>query len=78
MVREPIWELTRFLKRKGTRTINVSREIAPVNADIQVWVQGDGLSEYHNFPRVNLQPGSAHRLVIRADAATKKFEYSLN
>ena len=78
VVREPIWELTRFLKRKGTRTINVSREIAPVNADVQISIQGAGLSESHVIPRVNLQPGTIHRLVIRADPATKKFEYSLN
>ena len=78
VVREPIWELTRFLKRKGTRTVNVARDIAPVNADIQIWIQGEGLNEYKMIPRVNLQPGSAHRLVIKADATTKKFEYSLN
>jgi len=78
VVREPIWELTRFLKRKGTRTINVSREIAAVNADVQISIQGAGINESHVIPRVNLQPGSAHRLVIRADPVTKKFDYSLN
>ena len=78
IVREPIWELTRFLKRKGTRTINITREIAPVNADIVISVVGPGFNEYHQIPRVNLQPGSSHRLVISANAVTKKFDYSLN
>jgi serine/threonine protein kinase len=78
VVREPIWELTRFLKRKGTRTINVTKEIAAVNADIQISVVGEGFNEYHMIPRVNLQPGTTHRLVIHADAATKKFDYTLN
>jgi predicted Ser/Thr protein kinase len=78
IVREPIWELTRFLKRKGTRVVNVTTQIAPVNADVYVWVQGEGLNEYKVLPRINLQPGSAHRLTITADPATKKFEYSLN
>jgi serine/threonine protein kinase len=78
VVREPIWELTRFFKRKGTRTVNVTAQIAPVNADIFVSIEGEGLKETKVIPRVNLQPGSAHRLVITADPATKKFDYSIN
>jgi serine/threonine protein kinase len=78
VVREPIWELTRFFKRKGTRTVNVTAQIAPVNADIFVSIEGEGLKETKVIPRVNLQPGTAHRLVITADPATKKFDYSLN
>jgi len=78
VVHEPIWELTRFLKRKGTRTINITRDIAAVNADIVISVVGPGFNEYHQIPRVNLQPGSSHRLVISANAETKKFDYSLN
>jgi serine/threonine protein kinase len=78
VVREPIWELTRFLKRKGTRTVNVTAQIAPVNADIFVSIEGEGLKETKVIPRVNLQPGTVHRLVITADPATKKFDYSIN
>ena len=67
-----------FTVETGTRTVNVTTQIAPVNADIFVSIEGEGVRETKVIPRVNLQPGTAHRLVITADPATKKFDYSIN
>jgi len=41
-------------------------------------VPSQQIQEHHTIPRVNLQPGTSHRLTITADAASKKFDYSIN
>jgi len=80
IVREQLFTESRFLHRKSPRAVNVTNNIAPKNADVEVWVVVPSLQiqEHHTLSRVNLQPGSAHRLTITADAASKKFDYSLN
>ena len=82
ILREPIWEERGKLifKRKTGKSLNIAKEIAPVNADVEVWVEVPSLNikEYRMLPRINFQPGSAHRLTITADANTRKFDYSLN
>ena len=82
ILREQIWqEGKRFFRRvQNPRVVNTTKDIAPVNADVEVWVDVPslGIKEYKVIPRINFQPGSSHRIVIAADAATKKFEYSIN
>jgi serine/threonine protein kinase len=82
IVREQLWEERGRLmfRRKYPRNINVLTNITPKNADVEVSVvvPSAGIQERHVLPRINLQPGSAHRLQITADAASKKFDYSIN
>jgi tetratricopeptide (TPR) repeat protein len=80
IAREQLFSESRFLHRKSPKTVNVTTNITPKNSDIDVMVVVPSLQiqEHHIIPRVNLQPGSAHRLTITADAASKKFDYSLN
>jgi serine/threonine-protein kinase len=82
IVREQIWEERGRLmfRRKYPRNVNVLTNVTPKNADIEVWVvvPSLGIQEHHVLPRINLQPGSSHRLTITADATSKKFDYSIN
>ena len=80
IVREQLFTESRFLHRKSPKTVNVTTNITPKNSDIEVSVvvPSQQIQEHHTILRVNLQPGSAHRLTITADAASKKFDYSLN
>lgn len=77
---EQLFTESRFLRRRSPKTVNVTTNITPKNSDIEVTVNVPSLQiqEHHIIQRVNLQPGSAHRLTITADAASKKFDYSLN
>lgn len=79
IVKEQLFE-TRFWRRKVPRNINVVNNITPKNADVEVSVvvPSQQIQEHHTIPRVNLQPGTSHRLTITADAASKKFDYSIN
>ena len=80
IVREQLFSESRFLHRKSPRNVNVVNNLTPKNADVEVWVvvPSQQIQEHHTIPRVNLQPGSSHRLTITADAASKKFDYSIN
>ncbi|HEY2093503.1 MAG TPA: hypothetical protein VGJ81_16625, partial [Thermoanaerobaculia bacterium] len=80
VVREQLFSESRFLHRKAPRAVNVMNNLTPKNADVEVWVvvPSQQIQEHHVFPRVNLQPGSSHRLTITAEAASKKFEYAIN
>jgi predicted Ser/Thr protein kinase/tetratricopeptide (TPR) repeat protein len=80
VVREQLFSESRFLHRKSPRIVNVVNNLTPKNADMEVWVVVPSLQiqEHHIIPRVNLQPGSSHRLTITADATSKKFDYSIN
>ncbi|HEV8435900.1 MAG TPA: hypothetical protein VGR95_20995, partial [Thermoanaerobaculia bacterium] len=80
IVREQLFSESRFLHRRSPRTVNVMNNLTPKNADIDIWVEVPSLKiqEHHTIPRVNLLPGSSHRLTITADAASKKFDYSIN
>ncbi|MEA2568169.1 MAG: eukaryotic-like serine/threonine-protein kinase [Acidobacteriota bacterium] len=80
-VRENLWiETGRLMfKRKVVRPINVTRELTPANADIEVWINIPTLQikEYRSI-RGNFPAGSSHRLAITFDAKTRRFEYQLN
>ena len=80
IVREQLFSESRFLHRKSPRNVNVMNNLTPKNADVEVWVvvPSQQIQEHHTIPRVNLQPGTSHRLTITADAASKKFDYSIN
>jgi outer membrane protein assembly factor BamD (BamD/ComL family) len=80
IVREQLFSESRFLHRKSPRSVNVVNNLTPKNADVDVWVvvPSQQIQEHHTIPRVNLLPGSSHRLTITADAASKKFDYSIN
>jgi tetratricopeptide (TPR) repeat protein len=81
VVRENLWvESGRLMfKRKVVRPINVTRELTPANADIEVWINIPTLQvkEYRSI-RGNFPSGSSHRLAITFDAKTRRFEYQLN
>jgi hypothetical protein len=62
------------------RNISTSREFPAKNADVQVWITVPAMkiSEHHNIGGVRFEPGSTHRLVVRYNATTKVFTYSLD
>jgi serine/threonine protein kinase/tetratricopeptide (TPR) repeat protein len=72
----------RFLRRasKTPRPINVTNQFPAKNADVKVWVTVPALNiqEHHVMPAVRFQAGGQHRLIVRYDAAAKKFSYELN
>ncbi|HEY2830710.1 MAG TPA: protein kinase [Thermoanaerobaculia bacterium] len=80
VVREQLFTESRFLHRKSPRVVNVTNNLTPKNADVEVWVvvPSQQIQEHHVIPRVNLQPGSSHRLTITAEAASKRFDYAIN
>jgi len=80
ILREQLFTESRFLHRKAPRSVNATTNLTAKNTDIEIWVTvpSQQIQEHHILSRVNLQPGSAHRLTITADAASKKFDYSLN
>ncbi|MDP9193842.1 MAG: protein kinase [Acidobacteriota bacterium] len=72
----------RFLRRasKTPRPINVTNQFPAKNADLKIWVTvpAQNIQEVHTLPAVRFQAGGQHRLVVRYDAAAKKFSYELN
>ncbi|HJT16163.1 MAG TPA: tetratricopeptide repeat protein, partial [Thermoanaerobaculia bacterium] len=77
-----LWQETgRFLlKRRIPKDVNATKEIAPKNADVDIYVVIPSMSiqEHHTIPRVNFAPGSLHHLVVSFDPASKTFGYQLN
>jgi serine/threonine protein kinase len=77
-----------FTVRKGNmfrrttnipKPVNVTHEFPAKNADVNIWVTVPGLNiNEHHVLQFRFQPGSAHRLVVRYDAASKNFSYELN
>jgi len=72
----------RFLRRaaKVPRPVNVTNALPAKNADVNIWVTVPSLkiNEHHLIPAMRFEPGAHHRLVVRYDAATRKFAYELN
>jgi serine/threonine protein kinase len=72
----------RFLRRasKTPRPINVTNQFPAKNADVTIWVTVPALNirEHHVMPAVRFNAGVQHRLIVRYDAAAKKFSYELN
>ena len=81
---ERLWEDRpgRFLRRaaKVPRVVNVTNQFPPKNADVNIWVTIPSLKiqEHHLIPAVRFEAGAQQRLVVRYDAATRKFTYELN
>ncbi|HEY3057307.1 MAG TPA: serine/threonine-protein kinase [Thermoanaerobaculia bacterium] len=73
-------EKGRFLTRRNVpRTVNVTANFAPRNADVQVWVvvPSQKISD-HQIIHKNFQPGTAHRLQVTFNQQSKTFDYQLN
>jgi hypothetical protein len=72
----------RFLRRatKTPRPINITKEFPSKNADVNIWVTVPAMNiqEHHVMNAIRFEPGGQHRLVVRYDAAAKKFTYELN
>ena len=72
----------RFLRRasRAPKNVDISGTFPAKSADVQVWITVPALkiNEQHTIPEVRFDPGGSHRLVIRYDAATKRFTYELN
>ena len=71
----------RFLRRasRASRPINITRELQPKNADVQIWVTVPNIvQEHHAIQAVRFNPGSSQRLSVRYDEATKRFTYEIN
>jgi len=78
---ENLWQETgRFLlKRRVPRDVSVSKEITPMNGDLDIWVIIPSMSvQEHHSIRVNLTPGSHHQLVISFVPQNKSFTYQFN
>jgi serine/threonine protein kinase len=72
----------RFLRRatRAPRNINVTQALPAKNADVQVWVTVPNaqVQEHHVIPAVRFLSGQSLRLVVRYDAASKRFTYEVN
>ena len=77
-----------FTVRKGNlfrrqtnvpRPVSVTHEFPAKSADVDIWVTvpAQNISEHHVI-QFRFQPGTSHTLVVRFDAASKKFSYELN
>ncbi|HLJ74831.1 MAG TPA: hypothetical protein VKU62_09615, partial [Thermoanaerobaculia bacterium] len=76
-----LWQETgRFLlKHRVPKDVNVSKEITPKNADVEIWViiPSMGVQEHHTI-RANFQPGSSHHLTVSFEPQSKTFAYQMN
>ena len=78
---ENLWQETgRFLtRRRVPRQVNVTKEITPKNADVDVWVIIPALNiQEHRTLKANFLPGVAHRLTVTFDPQSKTFNYQMN
>jgi len=78
---ENLWQETgRFLlRRRVPRAVNVTSEIVPKSAEVDVWVIIPSLNiQEHHTLRRNFIAGSAHRLVVSFDPQNKTFNYQMN
>ncbi len=72
-------ERGRFIRRRYARPINITKQVTPRNADIQIFVivESQKINVQHVI-RHNFAPGSSQRLVISYNAQSKTFDYQLN
>ena len=78
---ENLWmETGRFLtRRKVPREVQVTKEITPKNAEIEVWVVIPSLNiQEHHSLKANLLPGTSHRLTVTFNPQSKAFNYQMN
>jgi serine/threonine protein kinase len=68
-----------LFRRKTPRLVNVTKAIAPKNADVEVWVviSSLGIQEHRAF-RQNILPASKHHLNVSFDPQSRRFDYQLN
>ena len=81
MAHENLYQETgRFLlRRRVPREVNVTKQITPKSADVDVWVVIPSLSiQEHHTIRGTFAPGSQHRLVVTFDPGNKTFNYQMN
>jgi outer membrane protein assembly factor BamD (BamD/ComL family) len=81
VVSTPLWEEVgrAMFRRHKAKPIHVTSEIAPKNADLQIWVLvPKAPTQYHLIPAAKFAPGSSHRLNISYNQQTKTLAYELN
>jgi hypothetical protein len=83
LLREQLFTETpaRFLRRaaRNAKPINVTRELEPKNADVQIWITVPGsVQEHHVIQAIRFAAGASHRLTIHYDLPTKRFSYDIN
>jgi serine/threonine protein kinase len=83
LLREPLFTETpaRFLRRaaRNAKPINVTKELEPKNADVQIWITVPGaVQEHHVIQAVRFNAGVTHRLTVRYDVPSKHFSYEMN
>jgi hypothetical protein len=79
---ENLWQDTgRFLtRRRVPREVNVTKEITPKTADVDIWVVIPSLNvqDHHILPKVSFAPGAARRLTVAFNPQNKTFNYQMN
>ena len=78
---ENLWQETgRFLtRRRVPRTVNVTKDITPKNADVDIWVIIPSMNiQEHRMMHANFTPGSGHHLTVSFDPQSKTFNYQMN
>jgi Tetratricopeptide repeat len=78
---ENLWQETgRFLlKRRVPSNVNVTKDITPKSADVEIWVIIPSLNvQEHRTMRGNFLPGSSHHLIVSFDPQNKTFNYQMN
>ncbi len=65
---------------KQPRPIAVTKDFPSKNADVTIWITVSplGINENHTLPAVRFEAGRSYRLVVRYNAASKRFSYELN
>jgi predicted Ser/Thr protein kinase/tetratricopeptide (TPR) repeat protein len=65
---------------RAPRPVNVTSSFPSKSADVQIWVTApqQNVQEHHTLPAARFDSGSSHRLTIKYDEASKKFNYELN
>jgi hypothetical protein len=65
---------------KQPRPIAVTKDFPAKNADVTIWITVSplGINENHTLPAVRFEAGRSYRLVVRYNAASKRFSYELN
>jgi predicted Ser/Thr protein kinase/outer membrane protein assembly factor BamD (BamD/ComL family) len=78
---ENLWQETgRFLlRRRVPRDVNVTKEVTPKSADMDIWVviPSMNIQEHHSI-RTNFAPGTSHHLIVSFDPQNKTFAYQMN
>jgi hypothetical protein len=80
VVHENIFEERgRFIRRRYPKPINLTKQITPKNADVQIFivVPAQKIEERHIIKH-NFAPGSSQKLAINYNPQNKTFNYQLN